>query len=353
MRIIFPALLMLTACGAADQGASPEVAAEKSAKTQEKNEGVTNDETTVKDQSILAGGEGQSGIAILLFGQSLPACETANRGQTFYVQANDLFQSCDVDGWKVVDLRGAAGATGAKGDKGDAGEKGDTGAAGLDGSTSAQGAQGIQGAAGATGAQGVQGATGSQGATGATGAQGVAGAVGSTGTAGATGATGTAGTNGLNGLSAVGLYQASGNKFIGTSLGGTTLVFSNGGLADLNIGTGTFYASYAYFSDQAAVAYCTFATTDCSGSCYVNNLSTNITGLMKGTVFYNGSSWVKVTGSESNAGAMTIRSAYVNGACVNSFGTKASATGFLVNTPWTMPNTLSMPLGAIYLDIVH
>ncbi len=88
---------------------------------------------------------------------------------------------------------------------------------------------------------------------------------------------------------------------------------------------------------------------DCSGTCYAVNLGGTITGVMKGSLFYTGSAFYKATGAETNAGSLTIRSVYNNGACSNGFGSQVIGTNYAVTTGWALPTGLAMPLGALYL----
>ncbi len=96
-------LALLQGCGAEDQGpttAAPEKASTKAAAEDEPAE-ETKTVRTVDGQTIT--GE----IQILLAGEELPACAESNHGQTFYVEAEDLFRVCSPTGWRELDLRGS------------------------------------------------------------------------------------------------------------------------------------------------------------------------------------------------------------------------------------------------------
>jgi hypothetical protein len=168
-----------------------------------------------------------------------------------------IFQNTPVPG--ATGAQGVTGATGPTGPQGSTGIQGSTGATGLgatgatgiqgnignNGSTGATGPQGIQGATGSTGPTGIQGATGPQGSTGATG---VDGATGSTGPVGATGPFGPPGPMGATGAGATGPQGTKGDP----------------------------------------------------GLYFVGAYSTSTTYNPNDVVYYNGSSYVKLTGSGAN-----------------------------------------------------
>lgn len=319
--------LALLGCGVEEQAVAPSAAKDKT-QTEERQEVTAAEEPTAETRTIA--GETVTGeIQILLAGEPLPECAAANQGQTFYVEDEDAFRVCSPVGWRILDLRG---------------EKGDPGADGLDGAQGLPGQPGAQGIAGATGATGASGAAG---ATGAQGAQGIQGATGATGAAGATGATGPAG------LGAIGVYLASGNTYVGTGFYGlNSVMFPSGALGDFNFASGTYRNTYAYYSSSGvpttAPAYCGFISNDCSGTCYAENLAGTLTGTMKGALFYTGTAFFKATGTETNVGSLTIRSAYQNGVC--SAWNIVTSVNYAVTTGWALPTGLAMPLGALYLS---
>jgi len=163
---------------------------------------------------------------------------------------------------------------------------GAVGPTGPAGPTGAQGPVGATGAAGATGPQGANGAPGPQGPVGAQGVKGdigpvgPQGAVGPQGTTGATGATGPQGPTGPAGGPAVRLYDAHGT-LIGTVFGGGSITYGSLlALAPLN---GERLALPVVQSNRdsngniagpelnlahSGIVY--FATSDCSGTPYVN-----------------------------------------------------------------------------------
>lgn len=335
MKLSHAALaLALLGCGAEEQ--APPSAAKDKTKTDDRQEVTVAEESTAETRMVA--GETVTGeIRILLAGETLPECAAANQGQTFYVEDEDAFRVCSPTGWRILDLRG---------------DKGDPGADGLDGAQGLPGQQGVQGIAGATGPQGATGATGASGATGAQGTQGIQGATGATGAAGATGSTGATGPAGLG---AIGAYLASNNTYVGTSFYGlNSIMFPSGALGDFNFATGAYRSTYAYYNSAGtpttAPAYCGFVSNDCSGTCYAENLSGTVTGTIKGTLFYTGAAFFKATGAETNVGALTIRSAYQNGACSNAFGSVVISANYAVTTGWALPTGLAMPLGALYLS---
>lgn len=335
--ILLTIAVLLSACGAPAAAPAEQQTTAKAAATPEAKTVATENNPVVGDD------EAPTGIMVLLAGQTLPACAQANLGQTFYVDVENQFKTCAADGWRVVDLRGEKGVDGKDGKDstvaGPAGSKGDAGERGL------QGDQGPAGIAGTAGVKGDKGDTGNAGAQGQQGIQGIA------GTAGSQGPAGSNGTNGLNGLGAIGVFKTSNNALVGTFFGDsavTSLMFSNGGIANLLPGTGAFHSAFAYYAGGAIMnAQCTFASNDCSGTCYVNNLSTPATATVKNTVFFTGAAWVKASGAEANGGAMTIRSTYYNGACNGGLNI-ASTVSFPVVTGWTLPAGLSMPIGSLY-----
>lgn len=340
---IFFFSLMVAGCGQLEEPPS----SEKEAVTQEQEQPTQN--------NPMFGGDESSGIMVLLKGQTLPDCETANLGQTFYVEAQDEFQTCGQNGWKKVNIRGprgVAGADGSDGQDGAAGPKGDKG------DTGAQGPQGPKGDKGDTGEQGEQGEQGIQGATGATGPQGPKGDTGATGATGATGPAGADGQDGLNGLSSIGVYDSS-NTFVGSALGNNTIVFDGGGLAEVYFGTGVYRYTFSYAPSSSGdgyyPAYCVFESNDCSGDCYAGNINNTVSATMKGTVYYDGTQAYIADGTETSSGSLTYRSVWKDGQCTD-VGTRTLDVKILVNdagSAFTFPNSLSFPLGNLYMDVIQ
>lgn len=70
------------------------------------------------------------GAKVATTASKLPACDSTQVGQLFFVLADEEFQFCSTDGYQTIDLRGAAGENGADGADG---VKGTTGTKGADG----------------------------------------------------------------------------------------------------------------------------------------------------------------------------------------------------------------------------
>ena len=360
--IILALSLSLSGCGTSPTSgdAAPQETKAKTPAPEKEATVQTTEEAAPTAPEALPGALGP--VTVLFLGEELPDCAEANHGQTFYVEAEDLFYVCDASGWAALDLRGQTGAGGATGAAGPAGADGVDGTDGSDGLNGLNGSDGVDGTDGAIGPQGPQGATGSVGATGAVGTTGSTGATGATGLTGATGSQGSAGTDGVDGsdgadgqdgatgLGGIGTYNAA-NTLVGLAageitLGNSAVIFAGGSIASINYANGTFFGSYAYTSTQVMTAYCLFEANNCSGTCYAGNTSNNQAAMMKGAVFYTGSLWYRAAGTEVDTGAKTMRSMYTNGACLVS--TVNATKSFAVTTGWAFPVGLSMPLGALH-----
>lgn len=332
-------LLALTGCGQPPEAATTE---EKTALQTEAADEPVNEAPapTIKIASV---DPTVDGIKILLRGEELPACDQATAGTALYIEETEEFVACASGEWVAIDLRGAAGAKGEKGDPGAPGRDGEAGAKGDQGETGAPGQDGQDGAQGLPGTDGTDGAPGAPGAPGVDGQDG---APGVDGVDGADGAPGQDGADGQDGAGAVRVYLAADDSELGISLGQNRVVFSGGGLADFNLGDGTFLSSLGYRNGAAISASCGFITTDCSGTCYAMNFSNELDGTMKGTVFKTGSGFVKATGEEVDTGPVTIRSFWTGNACNNVFGSKAQTASWPVTDAWTPP--AAYPFGALY-----
>lgn len=183
------------------------------------------------------------------------------------------------------------------------------------------------------------------------GADGVAGAQ---GTKGDTGDTGPEGDAGLPSTAAM-VYDTNstvvGNLVTVVSGGGSAMdliLLANGGFARFNLVTGTFYSGIGIDSSNNQLVgngLCHFVSNDCSGDCYWSE-STNEASPMRNSLAFNGSDLFIVSGDEPDAGVQIFNSIYGAAGCTTAGGPYGRAKSFLMNTPYTMPNDLSLPLAA-------
>lgn len=226
------------------------------------------------------------------------------------------------------------GNPGPVGPQGPAGPQGEQGVRGDDGIDGAQGPQGEQGPAGPTGPQGPQGVAGTDGANGADGAQGPqgeqgpAGPAGPTGPQGPQGVAGTEGTDGTNGLSAYETWLNLGNTgteqdFIDSLTGpqGETGPLITGAESQTLYNNGTEWVATSNLSNDGTNVGIGTSSVDASAILQIESTSKGVlfprmtleqrniisspqTGLLifqtdntPGFYFYDGSSWLALTGS--------------------------------------------------------
>ena len=240
-------------------------------------------------------------------------------------------------------IQGPAGPQGEQGEQGVRGDDGIDGPTGPTGPTGPQGEQGIQGPAGPQGEQGEQGVrgydgydgpTGPQGPQGIQGEQGIQGPQGETGPAGPTGpqgpqgVAGTEGTDGTNGLSAYETWLNLGNTgteqdFIDSLTGpqGETGPLITGAESQTLYNNGSEWVATSNLSNDGTNVGIGTSSVDASAILQIESTSKGVlfprmtleqrniisspqTGLLifqtdntPGFYFYDGSSWLALTGS--------------------------------------------------------
>ena len=218
--------------------------------------------------------------------------------------------------------QGPQGPQGIQGPAGPQGEQGEQGVRGDDGVDGAQGPQGEQGPAGPQGLQGEQGIQGPQGE------QGPAGPVGPTGPQGEQGVAGTEGTDGTNGLSAYETWLNLGNTgteqdFIDSLTGpqGETGPLITGAESQTLYNNGSEWVATSNLSNDGTNVGIGTSSVDASAILQIESTSKGVlfprmtleqrniisspqTGLLifqtdntPGFYFYDGSSWLALTGS--------------------------------------------------------
>ena len=229
---------------------------------------------------------------------------------------------------------GALGPQGAQGPQGVAGTDGTNGTNGADGAQGPQGEQGPAGPAGPTGPQGPQGVAGTEGADGIDGAQGPqgeqgpAGPTGPTGPQGPQGVAGTEGADGTNGLSAYETWLNLGNSgteqnFIDSLTGpqGETGPLITGAESQTLYNNGSEWVATSNLSNDGTNVGIGTSSVDASAILQIESTSKGVlfprmtleqrniisspqTGLLifqtdntPGFYFYDGSSWLALTGS--------------------------------------------------------
>ena len=228
-------------------------------------------------------------------------------------------------------LQGDQGPAGPQGEQGEQGVRGDDG---IDGAQGLQGEQGIQGPAGPTGPQGPQGVAGTDGTNGIDGAQGPqgeqgpAGPTGPTGPQGPQGVAGTEGADGTNGLSAYETWLNLGNSgteqnFIDSLTGpqGETGPLITGAESQTLYNNGSEWVATSNLSNDGTNVGIGTSSVDASAILQIESTSKGVlfprmtleqrniisspqTGLLifqtdntPGFYFYDGSSWLALTGS--------------------------------------------------------
>ena len=228
-------------------------------------------------------------------------------------------------------LQGDQGPAGPQGEQGEQGVRGDDG---IDGAQGLQGEQGIQGPAGPTGHQGPQGVAGTDGTNGIDGAQGPqgeqgpAGPTGPTGPQGPQGVAGTEGADGTNGLSAYETWLNLGNSgteqnFIDSLTGpqGETGPLITGAESQTLYNNGSEWVATSNLSNDGTNVGIGTSSVDASAILQIESTSKGVlfprmtleqrniisspqTGLLifqtdntPGFYFYDGSSWLALTGS--------------------------------------------------------
>jgi hypothetical protein len=228
-------------------------------------------------------------------------------------------------------IQGPAGPTGPQGPQGVAGTDGTNG---IDGAQGPQGEQGPAGPTGPTGPQGPQGVAGTEGADGIDGAQGTqgeqgpAGPTGPTGPQGPQGVAGTEGADGTNGLSAYETWLNLGNSgteqnFIDSLTGpqGETGPLITGAESQTLYNNGSEWVATSNLSNDGTNVGIGTSSVDASAILQIESTSKGVlfprmtleqrniisspqTGLLifqtdntPGFYFYDGSSWLALTGS--------------------------------------------------------
>ena len=230
-----------------------------------------------------------------------------------------------------VGPQGPQGLQGEQGPAGPQGEQGEQGVRGDDGVDGAQGPQGEQGPAGPQGPQGVAGTDGTNGADGAQGPQGEqgpSGPAGPTGPQGPQGVAGTEGADGANGLSAYETWLNLGNSgteqdFIDSLTGpqGETGPLITGAESQTLYNNGSEWVATSNLSNDGTNVGIGTSSVDASAILQIESTSKGVlfprmtleqrniisspqTGLLifqtdntPGFYFYDGSSWLALTGS--------------------------------------------------------
>ena len=231
----------------------------------------------------------------------------------------------------VAGTDGADGAQGPQGEQGPAGPAGPTGPQGpqgVAGTDGANGADGAQGPQGEQGPQGVAGTEGNDGVDGIDGEQGPAGPAGPTGPQGPQGAAGTEGNDGTNGLSAYETWLNLGNSgteqnFIDSLTGpqGETGPLITGAESQTLYNNGSEWVATSNLSNDGTNVGIGTSSVDASAILQIESTSKGVlfprmtleqrniisypqTGLLifqtdntPGFYFYDGSSWLALTGS--------------------------------------------------------
>ena len=237
-----------------------------------------------------------------------------------------------------VGPQGPQGLQGEQGPAGPQGEQGEQGVRGDDGVDGAQGPQGEQGPAGPQGPQGVAGTDGTNGADGAEGPQGEqgpSGPAGPTGPQGPQGVAGTEGADGANGLSAYETWLNLGNSgteqdFIDSLTGpqGETGPLITGAESQTLYNNGSEWVATSNLSNDGTNVGIGTSSVDASAILQIESTSKGVlfprmtleqrniisspqTGLLifqtdntPGFYFYDGSSWLALTGS-TDSGSST------------------------------------------------
>ena len=221
--------------------------------------------------------------------------------------------------------QGVRGDDGVDGAQGPQGEQGPAGPQGLQGEQGPSGPQGLQGEQGIQGPQGEQGPAGPQGLQGE---QGPAGPVGPTGPQGTQGIAGTVGTDGTNGLSAYEIWLSLGNTgteqdFIDSLTGpqGETGPLITGAESQTLYNNGSEWVATSNLSNDGTNVGIGTSSVDASAILQIESTSKGVlfprmtleqrniisspqTGLLifqtdntPGFYFYDGSSWLALTGS--------------------------------------------------------
>ncbi|MGL1904372.1 MAG: hypothetical protein OCC49_19715 [Fibrobacterales bacterium] len=149
---------------------------------------TTGDTTSAQDLYL--------GAKIVASVAALPSCNATSLNHLYYVIETEEFKVCDVNGYTVINLKGAQGAPGSDGVDGVDGTKGIDG---MNGTNGADGTNGTSGLDGDNGADGVNGVDGTKGTNGIDGIDGTKGTDGIDGTKGTDGIDGTKGTDGIDG----------------------------------------------------------------------------------------------------------------------------------------------------------
>jgi hypothetical protein len=213
-----------------------------------------NDDRQTPPQSSQPTNQADKSVGLIASSDQLPPCDGSKDAKIFYIKDTDEFKACSDGVWETLDLRGPAGPTGPTGP---AGEAGPTGASGG------------------------------------------------------------------------GLYVYDSNDiqigfFSGRGLfAGLYYINIDGKSAQFNFSSGEVYTSYNYTHTQDGIkklgqGYCVFASSDCTGDCYM--MTTSDFETLYPSLIATPSKLYKIEGTEAPVPAFEVNSYYLYEECtISSF----------------------------------